>query len=151
MGSVNGAVGLAINGKLVEVSEVLALRPEEVLRVECIDYPGIRYGEVAMAINYVIKIKESGGLAGVEYMNFTRGFSRFTSFFLKNSYGRSEFSLYYNNSFVDRELDQENRSVYRFPEQVIERVGKSVDNPWKMNSNQIKLNYNNREPRQILF
>lgn len=149
--SINGAVGLAINGKLVEVSEVLALRPEEILRVECIDYPGIRYGEVVVAINYVIKIKESGGLAGVEYKNFVGGYTRHTNFFLKKNHGRSEFGLYYNNHFVDREFVEEDRSIYRFPEQVIERVGKSEENPWKMNINEIKLSFNNREQDKYYF
>ncbi len=149
--SVNGAVGLAINGKLVEVSEVQALRPEEILRVECIDYPGIRYGEVVMAINYVINVKESGGLAGVEYTNFVGGYTRHANFFLKKNHGRSEFGLYYNNHFVDREFVEENQSIYRFPEQVVERVGKSVANPWKMNNNQIKLSFNNREQDKYYF
>ncbi|WP_099292311.1 MULTISPECIES: carboxypeptidase-like regulatory domain-containing protein [unclassified Butyricimonas] len=149
--SVNGAVGLAINGKLVEMSEVLALRPEEILRVECIDYPGIRYGDVAMAINYVIKIKESGGLVGVELIDYPSGFHGSNDLFFKMNHGRSEFVLHYNNRFQDRELAGENRSVYRFPDRVIERVGKSKEYPWKMNRNQIKLNYNNRVQDKYYF
>ena len=149
--SVNGAVGLAINGKLVEISEVLALRPEEISRVESIDYPGIRYGEVVMAINYVIKIKESGGLAGMNLIDYPNGFHGSNNFFIKKNHGRSEFVLHYNNRFQDRELVSENRSVYRFPDRVIERVGKSEDHLWKMNSNQIKLNYNNREQDKYYF
>ena len=149
--SINGSVGMAINGKSVEMSEVLALRPEEILRVESIDYPGIRYGNVVLAINYVTKIKESGGLVGVELMGYPSGYNVSNNFFLKKNHGKSEFGLLYSNGFADRNVMEQQMLIYRFPDRTIERTGKSEENPWVNNSNNIKLNYNNRERNKYFF
>lgn len=149
--SINGSVGMAINGKSVEMSEVLALRPEEILRVESIDYPGIRYGNVVMAINYVTKIKESGGLVGVELMGYPSGYNVSNNFFLKKNHGKSEFGLLYSNGFADRNVMEQQMLIYRFPDRTIERTGKSEESPWVNNSNNIKLNYNNRERNKYFF
>jgi hypothetical protein len=64
-----GEVQLRINGVKVEVSEVTALLPGEVIRVEYHDNPGLRYGNAAAVIDYIVRRSETGGNIGVDLMN----------------------------------------------------------------------------------
>lgn len=84
-------------------------------------------------------------------MDYPCGYYGSNDLFFKTNHGRSEFGLYYNNYFADRESLEENQNIYHFPEQTIERVGKSENSPWRMNCNKITLNYNNRERDKYYF
>ena len=149
--SAKGSVTIAINGKPVDVSEILALRPEEIVRVESIDYPGVHYGNAAMAINYVTKVKESGGLIGVELHDYMNGRFGKNSFFMKKNHRKSEFGLQYNGSFLDDKYIEQKWNAYRFPDKTIERTSKSEKYPIRFNNNKIGLNYNNRERGKYYF
>lgn len=148
--SIKGDVKLAINGKMVDQSEVLALRPEDILRVESIEYPGIRYENAAMAINYVTKIKETGGMVGIDLTDFC-GANGSDNFFFKKNQGKSELGLKYGYNYGDYKAPEESRNVYRFTDHTIERSGKSEDGYWKYNYNTLALNYNNREQDKYYF
>ena len=52
------SVLLRINGVEVTQAEVIAIRPEDVIRVEVHEQPGLRYGGAAAVINYIIKRRE---------------------------------------------------------------------------------------------
>lgn len=57
-----GDVQLRINGAKVEIQEILALRPEDVIRIEYHDEPGLRYGDgTAAVIDYIIRRHQTGG------------------------------------------------------------------------------------------
>ena len=57
-----GAVGFCINGKPAELSDVSALPAGDILRVEYIDRPGLRYKGYEVVLNYILKAKEGAGL-----------------------------------------------------------------------------------------
>lgn len=72
-----GSVQLRINDIVASTAQVQALRPDEVLRVEYIDNPGVRYAdtEVEAVINYIVRRAESGISGGVSFTNaVTTGF-----------------------------------------------------------------------------
>lgn len=56
-----GAVGFCINGKPAELSDVSALPAGDILRVEYIDRPSLRYKGYEVVLNYILKAKENGG------------------------------------------------------------------------------------------
>ena len=59
-----GTVQLAINGRKATKEEVTALRPSEIIRVEMIEDPGLRYGESDAVVNYVVRRYEMGEVSG---------------------------------------------------------------------------------------
>jgi hypothetical protein len=61
-----GEVQLRINGVKVETAEVVALLPENVIRVEFHDNPGLRYGGASAVIDYIVRRNETGGNLGLD-------------------------------------------------------------------------------------
>ena len=59
-----GIVQLAINGRKATKEEVTALQPSEIIRVEMLEDPGLRYGEADAVVNYVIRRYDMGGSFG---------------------------------------------------------------------------------------
>jgi len=57
-----GNVQVRINDVVASTTQIKALRPASVLRVEYIDDPGVRYGDenVSAVINFIVKQMESG-------------------------------------------------------------------------------------------
>lgn len=62
----DGEVQMRINGVKVSAQEVRALRPDEVVRVEFHDNPGLRYGNAEIVIDYIVRRPETGGNFGLE-------------------------------------------------------------------------------------
>ena len=54
-------LSLRINGRPVTEKEIQGISPEQIIRVEYIDNPGIRYGEAGAVLDFIIKTPTSGG------------------------------------------------------------------------------------------
>ena len=66
-------LSLRINGRPVTEKEIQGISPEQIIRVEYIDNPGIRYGEAGAVLDFIIKTPTSGG----SFMgNFTPSLNR---------------------------------------------------------------------------
>ena len=63
------SVQLRINGVEVTQAEVIAIRPEDVIRVEVHEQPGLRYGGSAAVIDYIVRRRESGGNVSADLTN----------------------------------------------------------------------------------
>ena len=57
----NEAVQLRINGVEATVNELLALQPKDIIRMEYHTMPGVRYGNSAAVIDYIVRHRETGG------------------------------------------------------------------------------------------
>ena len=69
---------LRINDIKANQQDITALRPDEVVRVEYIDNPGVRYsdGSIDAVINFVVKRRYAGYVGGLGTMQaFTTGFN----------------------------------------------------------------------------
>ena len=64
----DGEVQLRINGVKVTNQEIRALRPDEIVRVEYHDNPGLRYGNAEIVIDYIVRRPETGGNFGIDIM-----------------------------------------------------------------------------------
>jgi len=56
-----GEIQLRINGAKVELQEILALQPAEIIRIEYHDNPGLRYGNAEVVLDYIVHRPETGG------------------------------------------------------------------------------------------
>lgn len=134
-------VQLRINSVEVTQTEVIAIRPADVIRIEYIDNPGARYGNTGAVLNYIVKRKESGGNISVDLSN---GVS-------DTGYGEHNLSAKYNfnKSAIsttvywgrrDLEWTRENYESFRFPETYQEN--KEIGEPTKIKYDDVNFNLN---------
>lgn len=135
-------VQLRINGVVVTQSEIIALKPSDIIRIEYIDDPGMRYNAGAV-LNYITKRKESGGNIGGSFSNAISktGYGE-NNISAKYNYKKSEFSanLYWGrrNLFWIRE----NYETFKFPEYTLNRAEIGEPAKFKYDDFNFAVNYN---------
>lgn len=145
-----GGVQVRINDIKANQQDITALRPDEVVRVEYIDNPGVRYsdGSIDAVINFVVKRRYAGYVGGLGTMQaFTTGFNNSNAYF-KYNYKKSEFCIYYNFSYRgydERKVDSEN--TYFFPDGTQrQRQYFGYNTDFMYTTNTVQLGYNLAEP-----
>ncbi|MDR2627442.1 MAG: TonB-dependent receptor [Dysgonamonadaceae bacterium] len=100
-----GEMQLRINGVKVEVNDIMALLPKDIIRIEYHDNPGLRYGNAAAVINYIVRHHETGGNLGVNSYNTFRlkelGNNGING---RMNHKKSEFAVNYN--FSQRDMNR---------------------------------------------
>ena len=93
-----GTVQLAINGRKATKEEVTALQPSEIIRVEMMEDPGLRYGESDAVVNYVVRRYDTGGSFGYDGTQSTKSWLGNHNVNGKLNFGKSEISFYYGTN-----------------------------------------------------
>ena len=136
-------VQLCINGIKVEENDIKALKPNEIIRIEYIDNPGVRYENAAVVINYILKRETTGGNVGVNAMNAVTSLFGNEQVTFKMNHKKSEFGFIYSGKF--REMDQvwgDKVSYFNFSDnKEIIRYDNGIPGKWKENSHSFTLNY----------
>ena len=110
-----GSVQLCINGRKANQNEVTALQPSEIIRVEVVDDPGVRYNNASIMINYVVRRYDVGGSFGYNGTQSTKSLFGRHNANGKVNFGKSEISLYYNTEhLIFEELWSERNEVFAF-------------------------------------
>jgi hypothetical protein len=60
-----GEIRYQINGVKVEIQDIKALKPADIIRIEFHDNPGLRYGNAEIVLDYIVRRPETGGNLGV--------------------------------------------------------------------------------------
>lgn len=153
--SVSGGevVQLRINGVEASVDEVNALRPEEILRIEHHDDPGLRYNGADAVIDFITRRKESGGHITIDTQNSPHVWFGNNFLNAKVNYKKSEFSALYSGGY--RSMDKmwrENSETFNFTDgSSLTRVEDGIPDKWARNWNYMHLNYNYQEPDKYFF
>lgn len=138
----NGELQLRINGVEVTNSEIVALRPEDIIRIEYHDQPGARYGNAEAVLDYIVRRRESGGNINGNGMNVIAK-SVFSDNFLsaKFNHRKSEFStnIYASNRNFD--WTRKNDEIFRFSDKELERVEDGLPTKFKQNVINTTINY----------
>jgi hypothetical protein len=138
------SVQLRINGVEVTQVEVIAIRPEDVIRVEYHEQPGLRYGGAAAVIDYIVRRRESGGNVSADLTNTISPLG-FGNYNLSGKYhrGKSSFSALMQWSRRDLEWNRENEETFYYPDKVItNRETVAAPNRIKYDYINTSLNYN---------
>lgn len=151
----NGYVETRINDIKATNSQITSLNPSEVLRVEYIDNPGIRYGDTSVeaVINYIVKRKTSGISGGLEGMNAAvTGFGNDYVYMNVNS-GKSEFGVSYFVSYRDYDdRYSDGYDKFNLPDETVhERTLTSVNIPFGYVQQSLEATYNLTEPDKYVF
>ena len=138
------SVQLRINGVEVTQAEVIAIRPDDVIRVEYHEQPGLRYGGAAAVIDYIVRRRESGGNVSADLTNTISPLG-FGNYYLSGKYhrGKSSFSALMQWSRRDLEWNRENEEIFYYPDKVItNRETVAAPNRIKYDYINTSLNYN---------
>lgn len=138
----NGTVQLRINGVEVTSAEIVALRPEDIIRVEFHDDPGIRYGNAAAVLDYITRRKDSGGningnaTHGLKDIGFVEDYLS-----AKFNHKKSEFAV--NSNWRYRRIDwtRTNDETFRFPDKDLHRIEQGLPTQFKENQMNTAVNY----------
>lgn len=92
-----GGVQLRINGIIVDKPEMTALDPKDILRIDFIDKPGVRYGEsLAYVINIITRRNDSGYSIGTDITSAISTIQGDGMAYGKWNKGKSEWSVSYD-------------------------------------------------------
>ena len=150
-----GGVQVRINDVKAGTQDILALQPDEVVRVEYIDNPGVRYSDTSLdaVINYIVKRRYSGYVGGVQTMQaLATGFNNSYAYF-KFNHKKSEFSFNYNFSYRDYDKRRYDETAdYYFPDGTTRhREYQGYNSPFMYNTHDFQLGYNLAEPDKYTF
>ena len=123
------AVQLRINGVEVTQADIVAIRPEDVVRVEYHEQPGLRYGGAAAVVDYIVRRRDSGGNVSADLTNGVTlpGFGNYQASG-KYHRGKSSFSALIQWSRRDLEWNRENEEIFYYP---ADAVSPSQEGNWK--------------------
>lgn len=149
-----GDIQTRINGIKVTQSEVSALRPKDILRVEYIEDPGKRYGdeELGAVVNIVTRRREAGGRITLDTRNSPHIIWGENFFSAQYNEKKSEWALNVRNS--NRGFKKRRRDItetYYLGDQTIERIQEGIDDKFKYFLNNFDLSYNLSEPDKYVF
>ena len=148
----NQEVQLRINGIEASSSEVMAINPKDVIRIEYHDQPGVRYNGAAAVINYIVKHRDTGGNL---MLNASNGVTMpgWGEYHLsgKVNFGKSSFSLITHYSPRDIYWTRTNAETYNFSTGTIEN--REVGEPTRFKGNPVNLglsyNWTNGEKNML--
>ena len=139
----NQDVQLRINGIEASNSEVMAINPKDVIRIEYHDQPGVRFNGAAAVINYIVRHRDTGGNL---MLNASNGVTMpgWGEYHLsgKVNFGKSSFSLITHYSPRDVYWTRTNAETYNFSTGTIENREVGEPTRFKMNPVNIGLTYN---------
>ena len=78
-----GSVQLCLNGAKVDAKDISALQPNDIIRIEYLENPGLRYGDAEAVLNYITRRYETGGSVSLDMIS------------AKLNHKKSEFGLSY--------------------------------------------------------
>ena len=148
----NQEVQLRINGIEASSSEVMAINPKDVIRIEYHDQPGVRYNGAAAVINYIVKHRDTGGNLMLNASNGVT-MSGWGEYHLsgKVNFGKSSFSLITHYSPRDIYWTRTNAETYNFSTGTIEN--REVGEPTRFKGNPVNLglsyNWTNGEKNML--
>ena len=95
-----GSVQTRINGIVATSTEVAALLPKEIVRIEFIENPGERYGDSSLGavVDIIVRRRETGGLVNIQATNAPHMLFSEDNVVAKFNHNKSQWGLFYNLS-----------------------------------------------------
>lgn len=120
-----GDVRLCINGVESTRSQIAAVRPKDVIRIEYHDNPGAKYAGVDAVIDYIVRHHESGGSISIEGMNAI-GSGKWAAFDnLSGTYSRGASSFSIDCGFCGLHRDnwvRDYSEIWNYPRKAVLRT-----------------------------
>ena len=149
----NGEVQLRINGVKVELDEIKALLPTDIIRIEFHDNPGLRYRNAEVVLDYIVRRPETGGNFSVDMsqgVNALWGEHRVSG---KINHKKSEFGASYRIGPRDfYGMSRDNEEIFHLADgTVLHRKETGDPSHASMFMDNLNLNYSVQDPEKYLF
>lgn len=149
----NGEVQLRINGVKVELDEIKALLPTDIIRIEFHDNPGLRYSNAEVVLDYIVRRPETGGNFSVDMsqgVNALWGEHRVSG---KINHKKSEFGASYRIGPRDfYGMSRDNEEIFHLADgTVLHRKETGDPSHASMFMHNLNLNYSVQDPEKYLF
>lgn len=143
-------VQLRINGIEATKEEVSAIRPTDVIRVEYLDNPSLRYGGAAAVLDYIVRKREDGGnIAGDLTNGITHlGYGQY-NLSAKYNWKKSAISAVASWQRRDLEWTRENYEDFIYPDYTIHNIELGEPTKVKFDYMNFALNYNMTNERSV--
>lgn len=137
------SVQLRINGVEASTSDVKAINPKDIIRVEYHDQPGVRYNGAAAVVDYIVKHRDTGGslmLAGTNGLTLPG----IGNYYLagKVHFGKSSLQAVATYTPYDIYWTRTNNETYHFLTGKIENNEVGEPTRYKTYPVNVSLNYN---------
>jgi hypothetical protein len=110
-----GEIQYRINGVKVEIQDVQALKPTDIIRIEYHDNPGLRYGNAEVVLDYIVHRPETGGNFGLDLYDGVLDAWGNNNINAKINHKKSEFSVNYGISHRDfYQMWRDNEEKFKF-------------------------------------
>lgn len=149
-----GGVQIRINGIVVGKSEMLALNPKDIAKIDFINNPGVRYGDgIAYVIDIVTRRNESGYTIGTDLTSALTTLQGDDMVYGKWNKGKSELSFSYDVSGYKTKGEKSRQTadytlkdgrIYTIERNDVESLRKSI-------SHDAKLTYNWADSTATVF
>ena len=140
-----GGVQIRINGIVVGKSEMLALNPKDIAKIDFINNPGVRYGDgIAYVIDIVTRRNESGYTIGTDLTSALTTLQGDDMVYGKWNKGKSELSLSYDVSGYRTKGEKSRQTadytlkdgrIYTIERNDVESLRKSISHDTKLTYN----------------
>lgn len=142
-----------INGVKVNNDDVRALQPDDIIRIEYLDNPGVRYDNADVVINYVLKRAFSGGAVSLDLTNAVTTSFGDDQVSARFNHKRSEFGLSYSIRYRNPDkVGSDEESQFNFADgSTMTRFSKGGASNFKEDSHNIALNYSLLDENKYYF
>ena len=148
-----GEVQLRINGVKVELQDIVALIPSDIIKIEYHDNPGLRYGNAEVVLDYIVRRPETGGSFSLSLNDaFKVGMWGNNNFSGRINHKKSEFSVnYYRNHRKFKEMWRDNEELFTFAGgSTLHRKEQGILGLAKMRWEGLTTSYSYQDDKQML-
>ncbi len=147
-------VQVRINGIKSTIEDVIALRAEDIIRIEYYDEPGLRFGDnIGAVLDVIVKRgKYYGGYLSVEAMNSPHIINGNEQVSLKSNYKASEFTFFYSIGYrknTDNWTDMV--ETFNFADRQVTRYVDGLKKPSRSTWHNAGLTYNLTKTDNYVF
>jgi hypothetical protein len=148
-----GTIRFCINGAPVQMEEVRALVPRDIIRVEYHDNPGLRYGDASAVIDYIVKRKVVGGYVSVDMQNSPTVVFGDDQIAARINHKKSEFGLMYTLGYRHpTKIWADRNEEFRFEDGTsLQRIEKGIPGTLVNDWHRIGLSYSLLEQDKYYF
>ena len=138
------SVQFCINGVMVTHSDIRAIQPKEIVRIEYYDNPGVRYGDAGAVINYILKREVAGGSVSMDLSNAVTTSFGDDQIAAKFNYKKSEFGVNYSLRYRNpTKMWGDEERTFNFEDgSSMQRFDEGIPGSMSENQHKISLNYN---------
>lgn len=138
-----GDVQFRINGIRSELNDIRALSPQDVIRIEYHDNPGVRYGDAAVVLDYIVRRRQTGGTLRLDLTNSPTSSFGDDLFSARMNYKRSEFGFQYDVRYRHPyHIWEETAETYRYADgRALQRQSKGIPSGMSERNHDFTFNY----------